>query len=626
MEEQKALREENERLKNYIEILENQVKASECRIHEMNQSFSWKITKPVRLIKAHCTPVRFLVNFARSVKKQGFSATLQENKVKKYRKNHRYCAEILSSEFKKQRDAASEISTEYMVFIRLYEENPVMYKRMLNHIAKQSVLPKRIFVFSENISQELKSITVDGIGPIYVEKNHLNIVQESIKDENRVIYIDHYAFLTQDNIYQFEMEEGDYEILYCDDAVEYESGHYDYRYKPDYAPHYLEAENYVGNVICMKGNDFKRMMNEGLHYLDREFSFGYHILLESNLSVGHIPEILCGILEASCEQQKREERSRISYWKNKGKKDVTDAEKNGAVFLVEKGLCEGTSHIKERLDKEPLITIMIPTCDHIEDLDKCISSILQKSTYHNYEILVIENNSRQEETFAYYKQLESREKVRVITWEGSFNYSAINNYGLSFAKGEYVLLLNNDIEVIEPCWIQEMLFYARREEVGAVGAKLYFPDDTIQHAGVILGIRNLAGHGHRNYKRDADGYMHRLKVVQDYSIVTAACLMISVNKLKECGSFDEQLAVDYNDVDLCMKLRKLGYYNVFTPYAQLYHYESKSRGENRSPEQIERNGKEFFYFTTKWYQSIVKGDPFYNQHLTLEDDSFSFRQ
>lgn len=616
MEELKALQEENERLKNYIEILENQVKTSEYRVNEMSNSFSWKITKPVRYVKAHCGPAGCGVDFLRSLKKQGFSATMQENKIKKYQKKHRYSAKILPSEYKKQKEKRKDIATKYVVFIRLYEENPADYEKMLEQIAGQSIAPDRIFVFSESVSRSIREITLDGIPVACMEKDDIKILMDSIQDDMQVICIENYAFLSQNCIYEFEVtgSQNDCVIGYCDDAIEYGDRHYDYRYKPDYAPHYLEAENYIGNVICLKGGCLKKVMVENPGYLEKEVSFVYSILLDGSFSIYHISDILCGIPQGGEEQLKREAVARARYWKEKG-----------SDFHVEKGLFEGTAHIKKTWEKEPYITIMIPTCDHIDDLQKCIQSILHKSTYHNYEILLIENNSKEEQTLAYYKQLETMERIRIITWEGEFNYSAINNFGLSHVKGEYVVLLNNDIEVIEPDWLQEMLFYACRKEVGAVGAKLYFPDDTIQHAGVILGIRRLAGHANRNLPGKADGYMHRLKVIQDYSVVTAACLMVSMEKIKECRGFDEQLAVDYNDVDLCMKLRKLGYYNVFTPYARLYHYESKSRGENISPEKMEQNGKEFFYFTTKWYQSIVQGDPFYNKHLTLEDDSFSFK-
>lgn len=614
MVDEKALQEENERLKNYIEILENQVKASEITISDMQNSLSWKVTKPVRFLKAHCLPVGAAVDFLKDMKKQGFRQTIRENRLKKYHKKYRYSDEILPSEYKNQVEQMSSCTTAYSVFIRLQEENEAAFTRMINQIKKQTLVPKCIFIYGDKRKDNMAPD--DSLPVFFVEEGELTAIAGKLKNIDQVICIDGFAFLSQNFLFEFEMERkktnGD--IVYCDDGIEYVSGEYDYRYKPDYAPHYLEVENYIGNVIGIKCNLFQTIIRENTEYFEKNRSFIYSILLNGSFQIQHIPELLYATLPVSEGRLKQEMAVRTLYWKAKGDN-----------YLVEQGLYEGTSHIKRNSDETPLISILIPTCDHIDDLDKCITSIITKSTYQNYEIVVIENNSKENETFNYYKQLESNERIRVVTWQREFNYAAINNFGLHYTKGEYIVFLNNDMEVITPDWMEEMLFYASRREVGAVGAKLFFPDDTIQHAGVILGIRRLAGHGHRNFEGDADGYMHRLKTVQDYSIVTAACLMVARNKIDECFGFDENLAVDYNDVDFCMKLREKGYYNVFTPYARLYHYESKSRGENTSPEKIERNAREFFYFTTKWYHSIMAGDPFYNKHLTLEDDSFAIK-
>ncbi len=616
MKDDKALQEENERLKNYVEILENQVKASELTISNMTNSLSWKLTRPVRFLKAHCAPVGAVVDFCKDAKKQGLKTAVRESRLKRYYKKHRYCDRLLPSEYKRQVEEMKDCKVTYGILCYLRQTDDSSVEKMFSQIAVQSYLPERLLLYGEAASPEMEAAQKTGLPVVCTEQGDIKALCHNLEGLDRVICVDGAASFSQELVYQLQKNQNETmgDIVYCDHGIFLPEGDCEYYYKPDYAPHYLETENYIGNVICVEGSLLRDMFKNHTIDFDKNNAFIYEILLKHPEQVSHIPELLYGRSPVLAEERAREEKCRIDYWKQKG-----------SAYEVTPGLYEGSSHISFPLVENPLVSILIPTCDHIEDLQTCINSVMEKSTYSNYEIVIIENNSKEEKTFDYYKQLEQLDRIRIVTWEHEFNYSAINNYGLQYIKGEYVILLNNDIEVISPNWMEEMLYYATRDEVGAVGAKLYFPDDTIQHAGVILGIRRLAGHGHRNFDRDADGYMHRLKTVQDYSIVTAACLMIKKDKIEACHGFDTNLVVDYNDVDLCMKLRKMGYYNVFTPYAQLYHYESKSRGENKTPQQLERNGREFFYFTTKWYHEIMKGDPFYNKHLTLDEDDFSIK-
>lgn len=623
MEERKLL-EEIERLKNNIEILELQVQASNDCIQEMRNSVSWKVTAPIRWMKAHFAPLRSFVAFVRRAKTVGIRNTIHEDRVMRYQNKHRFAPHILPSEYKKQAAKRQEIPICYYIFIRIYEMNMEQLEKLLSSIANQTIPPKAVLLYgaemSEDAIQVLSEKFSDGESALSL---HLtphpgdSKILGDIKEDDVVIVMDDYGYLAENCIYRLEMErlKKPWDVIYCDDALETEKGMI-YQYKPDYAPHYLASDDYIGSLIGAKGSLFAHILNTHMAYFGEDVSLSYAITLnvKEGSRVAHIPEILYSRKERSENANVRGDKVRRQYWNLEGE-----------AYQVEDGLIKGSAHVIRAWEKEPLISIIIPTCDHREDLSKCIRSIQEKTTYTNIEILIVENNSKEEETFAYYRELEKQSNIRILYWEGAFNYAAINNFAVSEAKGEYFLFLNNDVEVISPDWIQEMLLYASRKEVGAVGAKLYFPDDTIQHAGVILGIRRLAGHGHRNMDRSADGYMGRLKVVQDYTIVTAACLLVSREKFLSCHGFDEQLAVDYNDVDFCMKLRKLGYYNVFTPYAQLYHYESKSRGDNLSPEKKARNEKEFYYFNTKWYNEIVSGDPFYNCNLTLLEDDFSYK-
>ena len=283
--------------------------------------------------------------------------------------------------------------------------------------------------------------------------------------------------------------------------------------------------------------------------------------------------------------------------------------------------------IRYRLVEKPLISILIPNKDHVEDLRRCITSITEKSSYPDYEILVIENNSTDEETFAYYELLEKHPAIRVLRYEGDFNYAAINNFAAAQAKGKYLILLNNDTEVITRNWIEELLMYAQREDVGAVGCMLYYEDYSIQHAGIVLGLgaHRTAGHTHYRMNRDNLGYMGRLCYAQDVSAVTGACMMTKKSLYDSVGGLSEEFAVALNDVDYCLKLRSKGLLNVFTPFAQLFHYESRSRGtdvENPSAGNEARYNEESERFKQKWKDVLEAGDPYFNPNFSLDYSNY----
>ncbi len=278
-------------------------------------------------------------------------------------------------------------------------------------------------------------------------------------------------------------------------------------------------------------------------------------------------------------------------------------------------------------DRDPLISIIIPNKDHIDDLKRCMNAIDSKSTYKNYEYVIVENNSTDPATFQYYKDLEKENpKARVVYWDGPFNFSAINNFGAKYARGEYFLLLNNDTEIINPDCLEELLGYCMRSDVGGVGARLYYEDDTIQHAGVVIGFGGIAGHCFVMQPRGTTGYCHRIICAQDYSAVTAACMMVKKEAFEKVGGLSEDLAVAFNDIDFCLKLRKAGYLIVYNPYAELYHYESKSRGLEDTPEKVARFNREMAVFEKKWPEILRDGDPYYNPNLTLKSQDFSLKR
>lgn len=397
-------------------------------------------------------------------------------------------------------------------------------------------------------------------------------------------------------------------------------------FKPDFSPDTLRSYNY----ICHFSVFSKQLLNK-VGGFDKRFdgSQDYDLILrltECAENIVHVQKVL--YFWRAHENSVAQDINAKAYALTAAK-DALEAHL-GRVGLdgeVKDGKIPTIYRIKYKIEGQPLVSILIPNKDHVNELKKCIDSIQDRSTYKNIEIVIVENNSKEEQTFAYYSAVTNQySNVRVVNWDGEFNYSAINNYGVQFCQGEYIVLLNNDIEVITPDWLEEMLMFAQRPDVGIVGAMLYYPDDTIQHAGVIVGIGGVAGHSHKFLKRGENGYVNRLLLAQNLSAVTAACMMVKKCIYDEVDGLDEQFKVAYNDVDICMKVRTKGYLNVFTPFAELYHYESKSRGAEDTKEKIERLKNEGELFQRKWNKELQAGDPYYNPNLTLEKEDFSFHR
>ena len=297
----------------------------------------------------------------------------------------------------------------------------------------------------------------------------------------------------------------------------------------------------------------------------------------------------------------------------------------GLAGTVERKKDFGFYRVRYALEGQPLVSIIIPNKDEKATLKKCIESIQKKSTYRNFEIIIVENNSKTVEIFDYYKEIDGRNGVHVVYWDREFNYSAINNFGASYAKGDYLVCLNNDMEIISADWIEELLGHCQRAGTGIAGARLYYPDDTIQHAGIIIGIGGIAGSVFVGQKRTHTGYMHREALQQDLSAVTAACMMVRRSLFEQLGGFTEQLAVAFNDVDFCLRAREIGYLVVYDPYVELYHYESKTRGAEDTQEKVRRFQTEIEYMRTRWISVLKNGDPYYNRNLSLKKWNYSLK-
>lgn len=411
-------------------------------------------------------------------------------------------------------------------------------------------------------------------------------------------------------------KDNNYDFIYSDEDKITEDGktRKDPLFKPDWSPDTIVSTLYTGQFSV-----FRKEILSGIDGMRSELGFYDMVLRFTDRTdrIGHVSRILYHVREHENRETIDADADRIALEEH--------LNRIGLKGEIENTDVEGVYQIKYMIQGTPKISIMIPNKDHVDDLKKCIESINSKSTYKNYEIIIIENNSESEETFNYYESLSGDDRIRIIYWEGEFNYSAINNFGAKDVRGDYILLLNNDIEVITPDWLEQMLMFAQRKDVGAVGAMLYYPDDTIQHAGVILGIGKVAGHSHKYLQRNTSGYQSRLKYAQNLSAVTAACMMIRKEVFEEVHGLDETFRVAFNDVDLCMRIRAAGYHIVFTPFAELYHYESKSRGVEDTPEKIARFNGESDRFLARWGKTLEAGDPYYNMNLTLKREDFSLR-
>ena len=441
--------------------------------------------------------------------------------------------------------------------------------------------------------------------------------------------LDHDDLLAPNALYEIAAaleKEPETEVLYTDeDKVRGEQlEHFQPHLKPDFNEDLLRSNNYICHFFVVK-----RTLLQKVGGMRKEFDGAqdYDFIFRCTEAAGkicHIPEILYHwrTHEASTADNPQ---SKL-YAFEAGKRAIEEnLKRRGLQGEVSHTKDYGFYRVKYAVQGEPLVSIIIPNKDAKTDLEKCIRSVKEKSSYKNYEILIVENNSETEEIFAYYKELSKDPAIRLLKWKKEFNYSAINNFAAKKARGEYLLFLNNDTEVITEDWIQELLGICQRQGTGAVGARLYYGDHTIQHAGTVIGIGGIAGHMFVNLPGERTGYMHKAALIQDLSAVTAACMLVKREAFEEVGGFEEQLSVAFNDVDLCLRLREKGYLVVYDPYAELYHYESKSRGAEDSKEKVRRFQSEIEFMRCRWEKLLKAGDPYYNKNLSLTKWNYSLR-
>ena len=549
-----------------------------------------------------------------------------------------------NKELERQRREKFEYQPKISIVVPLYK-TPEKYLRQLVDTVKEQTYPNWELCLSDGSGENspltsfLKKLEAEDerIRVVYNEKQ-LQISENTnagieIATGDYIAFADHDDELTPHALFECVKalnKNRDIRLLYSDEDKMSMDGHkfFQPHFKPDYNPDLLCTVNYICHLFVVKREIIDKVgvfRSEFDGAQDYDFIFRCVEAVDPS-EIYHITKIL---YHWRCHEDSTAENPESkTYAFEAGKRAIEEHyRRTGINAEVLQGEFLGLYRTRFIREHDPLISIIIPNKDHIDDLKRCMDSIDQKSTYKNYEYIIVENNSTDEKTFQYYKELEAQNpKAHVVYWDREFNYSAINNYGVSFAKGEYILLLNNDTEIINEDCLEQLLGYCMRNDVGAVGARMYYEDDTIQHAGVVIGFGGIAGHCFVLQPRGTTGYCHRIICAQDYSAVTAACMLVKKTAFDEVGGLTEELAVAFNDIDFCMKLRQAGYLIVYNPYAELYHYESKSRGLEDTPEKVARFNKEMQIFERRWPDIMRDGDPYYNPNLTLKSQDFSLRR
>ncbi|MCL2839399.1 MAG: glycosyltransferase [Defluviitaleaceae bacterium] len=639
------------RLQNELDSANAQIASHLSHIHAMQNSTFWRITKPARVIVGGVKlffrkfpPTRLLYKGLWSLRRNGIKATWIH--VKYYKNRTKQAQAFLSAAFDisdevkiSQRNTAFLKTIKISIITPLYNTPEKFLREMINSVQNQTYTHWELCL-ADGSDKNHK----------YVEK----ICKSYAKHDRRILYkkLERNAGISENTNRAIEISTGEYIAMLDHDDILHPSALYEVMhviceknadliytdesifthdprsgspyFKQDFAPDTLRSQNYMTHFCCYSRSLLDEVGNYNSHF---DGSQDYDMILrltESAKNIIHIPKLM--YYWRAHEASVAGNISAKNYAISAAKSAITEhLRRIGLSADVQDSEIEGMYKLKYDIDGEPLISIIIPNKDHVETLKKCIDSIFVKSTYKNFEIIIVENNSTSTEIFDYYKTLNGNNQIKVVTFEGGFNYPAINNFGVNQSSGEYVILLNNDVEVITPDWLQEMLMFAQRTDVGVVGAKLYYPDNTIQHAGVIVGIAGFAGHSHKHFPRSHFGHMGRLKIAQNLSAVTGACMMLRRSVYDDVGGLDRDFAVALNDVDFCMRIRKAGYLIIFTPFAELYHHESKSRGYEDTPEKQARFSRESTLFKTKWQDELKKGDPYYNPNLTLDREDFSLR-
>ncbi len=629
----------------------------EGRLNRIKGSIFWRMSKPLRSLVHWMRRTKERLGYYGSIK--GIARKLNAKMIeRKARTQHGTAGFPNAEEAKRQRETKFDRDIKFSILVPLYNTPEKFLRQAIESVVAQTYENWELCLAD---GSDAEHGSVEKICREYMEKDRKYLQQCNSSLSNRIVYkkLSKNEGISGNTNACYSMATGNYIALFDHDDVLHPSVLYEYmkaicekgadyiycdettfkgnktiddmitlHFKPDFAPDNLRANNYICHFSA-----FDRKLLEGTELFRSQFdgSQDHDMILRLTSRakcVVHVPKLLY-------------------YWRShagsvasdiNAKSYAIEAAKGAvAAHLTEQGYknfeisstkaFETIFRIKYEILGNPKVSIVIPNKDHIEDLKRCITSIVEKSTYDNYEIVIVENNSVTEEIFEYYKKLEENPAIRVITYEGDFNYSKINNLGVSQTTGDYVLLLNNDTQVITLDWLEELLMYAQRKDVGAVGAKLYYEDNTIQHAGVVLGLgaHRTAGHSHYRVSYNNLGYMGRLCYAQNVMAVTGACLMMRKSLFEQLGGLDESFAVSLNDVDLCIRAWKAGYVNVFTPFAELYHYESVSRGLDDRGEKAQRYNRESEAFRAKWKDLLEQGDPYYNPNFSLDRSDFALK-
>lgn len=635
-------KEKNEQLAYRLSASQREVEDLIRKLDKIKGSIFWKLAKPARVVINYCIATKNRI-LCHGNPKGIAHKLLSKYREKKAIRIHGTGSFPSAAERKKEETTVFPKDVTFSILVPLYNTPERFLREMIESVTAQTYGKWELCLADGSDDAH------DFVGRIcqeYRQKDSRINYQKLAKNEgisgntnecykmatgNYIALFDHDDLLHPCVLFAYMQAicEKDADYIYCDEAT-FKGNSINHmitlHFKPDYAPDNLLANNYICHFSV-----FSRELLESGELFRSQFdgSQDHDMILRLTAKakhIVHVPRILY-------------------YWRShKGsvassidaKTYAIDAAK-GAVadhltklgyrnFEIESTRAFATIfRIKYELTSRPLVSIIIPNKDHVDDLSRCVESIINLSTYDNYEIVIVENNSETAEIRTYYEEISRHPRVQVVEYKGDFNYSKINNFGVQYAKGEYLLLLNNDTEVITPDWMEELLMYAMRKDVGVVGAKLYYPDKTIQHAGIVIGLgaHRTAGHTHYRIPEANVGYMGRLCYAQDVTAVTGACMMVSKALYEELGGLDESFTVALNDVDFCLRVREKGLLNIFTPFAELYHYESKSRGSDKKDERALRYQQESDRFRVKWADALAKGDPYYNPNFSLDHSDFT---
>lgn len=635
-------KEKNEQLAYRLSASQREVEDLTRKLDKIKGSIFWKLAKPARVVINYCIATKNRI-LCHGNPKGIAHKLLSKYREKKAIRIHGTGSFPSAAEREKEETTVFPKDVTFSILVPLYNTPERFLREMIESVTAQTYGKWELCLADGSDDAH------DFVGRIcqeYRQKDSRIKYQKLAKNEgisgntnecykmatgNYIALFDHDDLLHPCVLFAYMQAicEKDADYIYCDEAT-FKGNSINHmitmHFKPDYAPDNLLANNYICHFSV-----FSRELLESGELFRSQFdgSQDHDMILRLTAKakhIVHIPRILY-------------------YWRShKGsvassidaKTYAIDAAK-GAVadhltklgyrnFEIESTRAFATIfRIKYELTSRPLVSIIIPNKDHVDDLSRCVESVINLSTYDNYEIVIVENNSETAEIRTYYEEISRHPRVQVVEYKGDFNYSKINNFGVQYAKGEYLLLLNNDTEVITPDWMEELLMYAMRKDVGVVGAKLYYPDKTIQHAGIVIGLgaHRTAGHTHYRIPEANVGYMGRLCYAQDVTAVTGACMMVSKALYEELGGLDESFTVALNDVDFCLRVREKGFLNIFTPFAELYHYESKSRGSDKKDERALRYQQESDRFRVKWADALAKGDPYYNPNFSLDHSDFT---